>query len=186
MQNGMTNWGPSFYGDPCRECGFGWSLSITEGLLKMATLPAAFAEALSGATGDERHPDLTWSTGAYVSHVADNLRIWTERLMGVALGAGPVIGGYDESELARARNYELIPIQAALWSLRLSATEWCKAVEISQSEGTLLIHPERGELDLTAVVLSNTHDAQHHLWDIARTLRITGPEAPNPADPSHP
>jgi len=78
----MSDWGPSLYGDPCRECGFDWNLSVAEGTRQVAVLPAAFAEALSGASGNERHPDLTWSTSAYVSHVADNLRIWTERLMG--------------------------------------------------------------------------------------------------------
>jgi hypothetical protein len=152
----------------------------------MAALPAAFAEALSGASGDERHADLTWSAGAYVSHVADNLRIWTERLMGVALGAAPFVGGYDESELARARNYELIPLEAALWSLRLFVAEWRKAVKISRREGTVLIHPERGELDLSAVVLSNTHDAHHHHWDVTRTLRGAAPRSANPADSSQP
>ena len=32
----------------------------------------------------------------------------------------------------------------------------------------VLIHPERGEMALLDVVRANTHDAQHHLWDIER------------------
>ena len=35
----------------------------------------------------------------------------------------------------------------------------------------MLIHPERGEMELLDVVVANTHDAHHHLWDIERTLR---------------
>ena len=104
----------------------------------------------------------------------------------MALGAAPVVGGYDESELARARNYELIPLEAALWSLRVSIAEWVKAVEISRPKGRVLIHPERGELDLAAVVQSNTHDAHHHLWDVARTLRGAKPDPVHPSDSSHP
>ena len=160
------------YGNPCRECGFDWALSLDDALAEMARVPASFVTAVAHATGNERHPDLAWSVAAYVSHVADNLRIWAERLMGVVLGASPVVGGYDESELARARNYALIPLEAALWSLRLSTAEWLKAVASSRGRGTVLVHPQRGELDLSAVVLSNTHDALHHRWDIERTLRV--------------
>ena len=83
---------------------------------------------LVGAIGTERHPDLEWSVSAYVSHVADNLRIWAERLAGIAAGAPPEVGGYDESALARARGYQQIPLQAALWSLSRSVAGWQHAV----------------------------------------------------------
>jgi len=168
----VSDLGTSTYGNPCRECGFDWTLSLDDAVAKMAGVPASFGAVLAGATGNERHPDLAWSVADYVSHVADNLRIWTERLMGVVLGASPVVGGYDESELAQARNYALIPLEAALWSLRLSTAEWLKAVASSNRSGTVLIHPQRKELDLSAVVLANTHDALHHRWDIERTLRV--------------
>ena len=170
----VSDLGTSTYGTPCRECGFDWTLSLDDAVAKMAGVPASFGAVLAGATGNERHPDLAWSVAGYVSHVADNLRIWTERLMGVVLGASSVVGGYDESELARARNYALIPLEAALWSLSVFTAEWLKAVASSHRNGTVLIHPQRGELDLAAVVLSNTHDALHHRWDIERTLRVTG------------
>jgi hypothetical protein len=45
-------------------------------------------------------------------------------------------------------------------------------VASSNRSGTVLIHPQRKELDLSAVVLANTHDALHHRWDIERTLRV--------------
>ena len=168
----VSEWGTATYGDPCRECGFAWTLSLDDAVAHMARFPASYDEMLAPATGNERHPDLAWSACDYVSHVADNLRIWTERLMGVVMGASPVVGGYDEGELARARNYARIPLEAALWSLRRSTTELLNAVASSNPSGTVLIHPQRGELDLCAVVLSNTHDAQHHLWDIERTLSV--------------
>jgi len=167
----VSDLGTSTYGNPCRECGFDWTLSLDDAVAKMAGVPASFGAVLAGATGNERHPDLAWSVADYVSHVADNLRIWTERLMGVALGAGPEVGGYDENELARARRYDLIPLEASLWSLRLSVAQWVTAVEASNHHGTVMIHPQRGELDLSDVVRSNAHDAQHHLSDIERTLR---------------
>jgi methionyl-tRNA formyltransferase len=59
----------------------------------MSGLTAAYGEVLAGATGSEQLPELAWSVGAYVCHVADNLRIWTERLMGVALAEGDGVPG---------------------------------------------------------------------------------------------
>jgi hypothetical protein len=85
-----------------------------------------------------------------------------------------VVGGYDENELARARNYAMIPLEAALWSLRRSVAEWLEAVDMSSRLGTLMVHPERGELDLHDVVTSNTHDAHHHPWDIRRAFAQAG------------
>jgi hypothetical protein len=172
----VNDWGPSTYGQPCRECAFDWSLTIDDAVAVLSEAAAGYHHVLAGATGVERHPDLAWTTAAYVSHVADNLRIWTERLMGVARGASPVVGSYDENELARARNYALIPLEAALWSLRLSVAEWRKAVDTANPSGTLMIHPERGELDLLAVVTSNAHDAHHHLGDVRKSLPLGGAE----------
>ncbi len=167
----MNDWGPSTYGQPCRECAFEWTLAFEDAAANMSELAASYRDLLRRATGREQHPDLSWSTAAYVSHVADNLRIWSERLQGVTLGASLRVGSYDENELAVARNYETIPLQAAMWSLQLSVTEWHKAIAAARRKGTVVIHPERGEMDLLDVVVANTHDAQHHLWDIERTLQ---------------
>ena len=112
---------------------------------------------------------------AYVSHVADNLRIWAERLAGIAAGAPPEVAGYDEKALASARDYQRIPLQAALWSLSRSVAGWQIAVGQTRRTGIVLVHPERGGQSLEDVVLSNAHDAFHHHWDIGRSLR-SGPE----------
>jgi DinB superfamily len=171
----MSGWGTSTYGDPCRTCGFTWTVSLNEAVVQMAKVPAAYAGLVSGATGHERHPDLTWSVAAYVCHVGDNLRIWSERLMGVALGAPAEVGGYDENELAHARHYEHIPLAAALWSLEVAVEHWVASVAQAQPVGTALIHPQRGVESLLDVAQSNLHDAEHHRWDIAHTLRTVGP-----------
>ena len=166
-----STWGTSTYGDPCRACGFAWALSIDDASAQMAEVPAAYVGLLAGATGRERHPDLAWSVTAYVCHVGDNLRIWSERLMGVALGAAPEVGGYD------ARDYERIPLESALWSLRMAVDQWLIAVARSRQTEPVLLHPERGRQSVLEVAQSNLHDARHHQWDIATTLRSPGPAA---------
>lgn len=82
--NDVNNWGPATYGQPCRGCAFDWSLTLDDAVALMSELAADYGELLAGATGAEHHPDLDWPVAAYVSHVADNLRIWSERLTGVA------------------------------------------------------------------------------------------------------
>ncbi len=158
------------YGDPCRECGFGWSIPLEGATTMVSDGPIEFTALLAGAVGDERHPDLGWSVAEYVCHVGDNLRIWAERLIGVAAGGPAEVGAYDEHELADARNYERIPLAAAMWSLGRAVDDWLGAVARSARTGPVLIHPERGAQALVDVARSNAHDLVHHRWDIERTL----------------
>ena len=167
----MAAWGPSLYGDPCRQCGFAWSIGFDDGVAIVAGLPDAYGGLVSGASGNERHPDLGWSVAEYVCHVADNLRIWAERLVGAVEGDPPEVGGYDENELADARHYESIPLRAATWSLARAAADWVDVVVHPGRTGTVIVHPDRGRLTLADVVRSNAHDAFHHQWDIQRTLQ---------------
>lgn len=166
----MNDWGSSVYGDPCRGCGFHWTMPPTDAVELVSDLPSALERTLAGRSGDERHPALAWSVAEYVVHVADNLRIWAERLMGAVQGASPRVGGYDEVQLSRARNYRDIPLQAALWSLTRSVDDWRTAVGLAPATGTVLVHPERGDLTRSDVVLATAHDARHHQWDIDRIL----------------
>jgi len=166
----MSQYGASLYGDPCGGCGFVWSVPIEESLAIVAGSPASFGELVSHAGGNERHPDLGWSVAEYVSHVADNLRIWAERLIGVARGASPEVGAYDEHELADARHYERIPLPAALWSLTRAVTDWQEAVAEAGRIGVVLVHPHRGSQTVVDVATANAHDTFHHRWDIERSL----------------
>jgi hypothetical protein len=161
------------YGDPCLECGISTTLAPEEAIAVVLDLPDSFSEVLEGSSGDERHPDLTWPVSAYVCHVADNLRIWAERLAGVANGAPQEVGTFDERLLAVARNYDRVPLEAGLWSLRRSVA-WHEAVRLAVTADVLLLHPERGELDLADVMRGNAHDSLHHRWDIERSLRYGG------------
>ena len=43
-------------------------------------------------------------------HVADNLRIFAERLEGVFAGAPTTLAAYDQDELAAARNYDAMSL----------------------------------------------------------------------------
>ena len=169
----MNDWGRAKYGDPCRECGFSWGMSLQEAIVLVTDLPDSYAGTLRGANGSERHPDLAWSVCAYVCHVADNLGIGAERLMGVVRGAPSRIPAYDENLLAEARRYEEVALEAALWSLERSVGDWREAVKQADRKQVTLLHPERGELTVADAALFSTHDAFHHHWDIQRSLDWT-------------
>jgi len=132
--------------------------------------PSELAALLVGSDGTERHPGLAWPVVAYVCHVGDNLRIWAERLAGLALGEHRPVARYDPDLLARARRYDEVALTGALWSLVAAVGEWNDAVSMAAEAGVTLVHPDRGEQTLVDVVRSNAHDVFHHCWDIRRTI----------------
>jgi DinB superfamily len=135
----------------------------------MAGLPSRLEDTLVDAHGDERHPALAWSVTGYVAHVADNLRIWAERLAGISLGGPTAVSSYDENALASARAYETISLLGALWTLRRSSRDWLEAVDLAAPD-LAMNHPEFGVMRLEDVIRINAHDALHHEWDIERSL----------------
>ena len=166
----VDTWGAPLYGDPCRECGFTWATGLAGSVSLMREMPDAVEEIVSDATGTERLPDLGWNVGGYIAHMTDNTRIWAERLVAVARGADAHVVPYDPDLLAEARHYNEIGLQGATWSFRLAVANWLAAVEEAEPAGVVMLHSERGAMELADVVASNAHDASHHRWDLARIL----------------
>jgi hypothetical protein len=166
----MELWGASLYGNPCRDCGFDWSLTPHEAITQVEGLPVRYSGLLTGCRGDERHPELAWNVAAYVSHVVDNLRNWAERLTGARLSGARQVPGYDQDLLAQARCYNDISLAAALWSLQGAVSAWVASVSDALEENVVLEHVARGVQRAEDVARNNAHDAAHHAWDIERIL----------------
>ena len=167
----MEKWGAGRYGDPCRECGFGFGLTPEQAVAAVRDVPAAFAERLAGATGREELSGLAWNTSAYTSHVADNLRAWSGWLAGAVRGGDLAAPGYDPDLLAQARRYNQLSLAGALWSLQGAADAWLQALTEALAGQVVLQHATRGPQRAEDVARNNAHDAHHHLWDIDRILR---------------
>ncbi len=165
-----NEWWVSEYGDPCRECGFVWTDAPEVVIADVERLPDQFDALLAGRTGDERDPDRAWSVKSYLFHVADNLRIFAERIEGVAAGASPTLVAYDQDELAAARHYEDMSLQSALWSVRSATSEWAAAARRALAGSLVFLHAERGTLTAAEITRGPAHDAVHHGWDVERTL----------------
>ena len=170
----MAMWGAGFYGDPCRECGYSWSISPEDATALILDAPERYAELLAGADGSERHPALTWSVKAYVAHVADNLRNWAERIVSACEAGQTALRPTDQDVVAAARAYEAMPLATALWSMGRSANIWADAMAACAGRDFTFSHPLRGEQSLAELVLTVAHDTAHHEWDIRRSLGTGG------------
>jgi hypothetical protein len=168
----MNTWSEDTYGDPCRECGFSFGISMNAAISTVTAAPERYGRLVTASTGFERHPELGWSVSGYVCHVGDNTRIWAERYAGVVDGPRE-IAPYDENLLATARSYDKVPLVAAMWSLKNAVVQWREIVEEANRRNVVILHPERGELSVLDAVGSNTHDVVHHEWDIRRSLEFS-------------
>jgi uncharacterized damage-inducible protein DinB len=166
----VNDWGRRTFGQPCRECGFDWDTSQSGAGALVAGTPAVMADLLAGTDGAQRHGELAWSAAAYVAHVADNLRIWAERLAGLAAGDRGPVAPYDQDQLAAARHYQEISGAGALWSLDRAVADWLSAVAQADAAGITLVHPHRGQNTVLDVVRTNAHDAVHHCADVGRIM----------------
>jgi len=165
----MSEWAIGTYGNPCRECGFDWALSRDELISVVSAVPGQIRTLVAGYESSLRPPDLGWSIGSYVCHVADNLRIYAERVGGIVAGSRDPLAPYDQDALAEARQYWRVPLPSSLWSLDRSAQDWCETAALVNDNATV-VHPERGQQTALDLMLSSAHDAVHHIWDIRRSI----------------
>ncbi|MBL7257869.1 DinB family protein [Paractinoplanes lichenicola] len=91
----MEAFGAALYGDPCRECGFDWSLTPQDAVGWVTGWRQHLAQATAGADSTKRRPGGGWTVAEYVCHVGDNLRQWSERLQIALLTGRTEVAGYD-------------------------------------------------------------------------------------------
>lgn len=166
-------WGAALFGDPCRQCGFGWGLAPAEAVRWVADLGDRFASATATARGAERRPSGGWSVAEYVCHVGDNLRQWAERIQASRLASQSTVDSYDPDILADARGYAATPLTVALWSAGLAADSWVDVMTLALSENVEVHHRTRGRQRAEDIARNNCHDAFHHLWDVSSILTAT-------------
>jgi hypothetical protein len=54
----------------------------------------------------------------------------------------------------------------------VSVANWLAAIGEAEPAGVVMLHSERGAMELADVVASNAHDVFHHRWDVARILHV--------------
>lgn len=161
-------WGESRYGEPCRECAFSWKLDPSDADRITDAAPQLFGTLFRGMISSTSEVP-GWSALGYVWHVADNFRIWAERVIAAALSRHAGIVTYDPDALAAARGYEQMTLSAALWSLSRGVGDWQVARPIGmEAQGVSLVHPVDGRLDLADARRQLAHEVEHHITDVRR------------------
>lgn len=162
----MNDYLRAIYGDPCRGCGYDWSHDpvTCDGIVVGA--PARFEAVLAGRGKREPCGELQWNATAYVTHLADVVRIWSDRVAAAALGSSDPVVPFDEDALGTACGYLDLPLTGGLWALGRAVGDWKAAETLADPMRTTLNHPEQGVLSLDEVRRILAHEAEHHFADL--------------------
>jgi hypothetical protein len=163
----MNEYVQTHFGDPCRGCGYSWSLDGDSCRQIIKNAPQDYRHLLRGRDGSEHIARLDWNARAYVAHVVDNTRIWAERVAAVALGSTEAVTPYEEDALGDARGYLGLAILGSLWSLERAVSDWFDSERLVATGAIELIHPEQGPLAYEDVLRRVAHEVYHHRVDIA-------------------
>jgi hypothetical protein len=153
----------------CAECGFAWSTAGDEALDHVVAGADRFSDLFRGRDATRRPSPHVWSPSAYVWHVSDVTRAWSERLHTLHADPDAAWAGFDPDQLAAARHYLDLPQATAAWSLARSTDALAQAVEPLEM-ATGFVHPEWGEGTVTDALRWVAHEFVHHELDVRRGL----------------
>lgn len=158
----------------CPACGFDWGTSPLVAVSLIEQCPARVAELLAGRDGMAAGPDGTWNATAYVWHLTDLARGWTERWVQLAAAPGSLLVPWDPDVLAEARNYRQLPTSAALWAIGDSVTTLI-ARTATLSLDTPFAHGDWGPGCVGDALVWLAHEFVHHELDVS--VRAVAPPA---------
>lgn len=156
--------------ESCPVCGFDWTISLSAALDAIEASPGHHAALLSRRDGMAPAADGGWNATAYLWHLTDLARSWSERWVQLRAQPGSMLVGWDPDELADARNYRSLPTVAAIWALR-DAVDTFVALGRALDGTTTFEHGDWG----TGTVVDGTrwiaHEFVHHQLDVDERAR---------------
>jgi hypothetical protein len=155
--------------DGCAECGFAWSIDGGGALRRIQDAAGRFDELLRGRDATRAPSPNVWSPSAYVWHVGDVARAWSERLHTLGVDPGAAWAGFDPDELGRARRYDELPQATGPWALARAVDAVTQVLEDLDLDRAFL-HPEWGHGTVADALRWVAHEAVHHELDVRRGL----------------
>jgi hypothetical protein len=149
----------------CLDCGYDWTTSPQSALDAISRAPTSYAGLLEGRDGMTPPSDGGWNATAYLWHLTDLARSWTERWVQVQSSPGSLLAGWDPDVLADARNYRSLPTVAALWALEDSVstfTAQCAHIDLDAT----FEHGDWGRGTVADGIRWLAHEFVHHQLDV--------------------
>lgn len=161
-----------YRGEPpatCGECGFRWSIGPEGAVQEIQRVSHAVTAVLHGRDGMRQPPDGGWNATAYVWHLTDLARGWSERWVQLAAAPGATLVPWDPDVLADARNYRNLPTAAALWALPAATDAFAELLGGIKPD-TPFLHADWGEGNVGDATRWIAHEFVHHLADVERLV----------------
>jgi DinB superfamily len=149
----------------CAECGYDWGMSFGDTIELVNGSPDRFVAALAGRDGMARQDDGSWNATAYVWHLVDFSRSWTERWYQVIDDPGSTLVGWDPDEIANLRGYRSLPTVPALRMLRSSVAALVDATR-EAGEDARFVHGDWGDGNVGDATAWIGHEFHHHEQDV--------------------
>ena len=131
----------------------------------IATSPSRYASLLDGRDAMAPATDGGWNAGAYLWHLTDLARGWSERWVQLSVSPGSLLVGWDPDALAVARNYRELPTAPALWALP-AATEVLVSLRGQLDAATPFQHGDWGRGTVGDATCWLGHEYFHHQLDV--------------------
>ena len=149
----------------CPDCGFVWGCTVEEARDAITGSNQRLRAILADRDGTVARPDGSWNATAYVWHLVDLARSWTERWVHLRAEPGSTIVGWDPDELADARGYRSLPTMAARWALS-EAVEQFDTVTDTIDPAIVFEHGDWGTGTVGDGIRWLAHEFQHHVLDV--------------------
>jgi len=149
----------------CAGCGYDWSIDPGAALQSITSSATQYAVLLDGRDGMAPAADGGWNATAYLWHLTDLARSWSERWVQLATAPGTVLVGWDPDVLAEARDYRSLPTVPALWALSTSTATFVALGEQLPTE-TAFLHGDWGRGNVADGTRWLGHEFVHHLLDV--------------------
>ncbi len=173
MEAAPAHPGVERYGEPCRACGYSWSLSYDEALQKVCEAPGRLRELIEGRedAAMQKPDEDTWSPSGYVWHLSDWFRIQGQRIY--AIDQDPrysfVPLKVEPDELGSIFEYDALPPVSGLWALDRAAELFVQAAR-GADRGRAFTAPKGESWTVGQLIVWVAHEAVHHEMDVRRGL----------------
>ncbi len=157
----------------CNQCRYDWATDFRVACELIDSSPMRISGILNDGDGMAPQADGSWNATAYVYHLADLARGWSERWIQIAHAPGSVLVGWDPDELAQARNYRGLPTAPGLWSLQNATRDLIEATNAIGPDG-IFTHEEWGEGNVSDAMIWLGHEFHHHELDIRERVLSIG------------